>query len=78
MIRENEFDHAKAVAGRTGDQQPAIVGAEVERGVDTGSAAMALARRSRPWRACAGRKALAKPRIIVHQNCLSAAAAGPP
>ena len=32
------IDHAKAVAGRTGDQKPAIVGAEVERGVDTVSA----------------------------------------
>ena len=27
-------DHAKAVAGRPGDQQAAIVGAEVERGID--------------------------------------------
>ena len=31
------IDHAKSVAGRTGDQQPAIVGAEVERRVDAGS-----------------------------------------
>ena len=33
------IDHAKAVAGRAGDQQPAIVGAEVERGIDAGCAA---------------------------------------
>ena len=32
------IDHAKSVAGRTGDQQAAIIGAEVERGVDAGSA----------------------------------------
>ena len=30
------IDHAKAVAGRTGDQQAAIVGAEVQRSVDAG------------------------------------------
>ena len=28
------IDHAKTVAGRTGDQKPAIIGAKVERGVD--------------------------------------------
>ena len=27
--------HAKTVAGRTGDQKPAIIGAKVERGIDT-------------------------------------------
>ena len=31
------IDHAKSVAGRTGDQQAAVVGAEVERGVDAGA-----------------------------------------
>ncbi len=30
------IDHAEPVAGRTGDQQPAIIGAEVERGIDAG------------------------------------------
>ena len=29
------IDHAKTVAGRTGDQKPAIIGAKVERGIDT-------------------------------------------
>ena len=48
MIRENEFDHAKAVAGRTGDQQPAIVGAEVERGVDAGTRPATPFARNRP------------------------------
>ena len=38
------IDHAKAVAGGTGDQEPAIIGAKVERGVD----AILRARRSRP------------------------------
>ncbi len=28
------IDHPKSVAGRTGDQQPAIIGAKVERGID--------------------------------------------
>ncbi len=76
------IDHAKTVTGRTGDQQPAIVGAEVERGVDAGSDSRATpARRtatadSDPCRASARRMAVAKPRVIVHQNCLSAADAG--
>jgi len=28
-------DHAEAVAGRAGDQKPAIIGAKVERSIDT-------------------------------------------
>ena len=36
------IDHAKAVAGRTGDQQAAIVGAEVERRIDAGSGGRAV------------------------------------
>ena len=71
MIRENEFDHAKSVAGRTGDQKPAIVGAEVERGVDAGAGAGTLSAplpaASGTCRACARPKAVAKPRIIIHQ-----------
>ena len=46
------IDHAKAVAGRTGDQQAAIVGAEVQRGVDAGSGAGEC----RPLRAAAARR----------------------
>src|SRR5262249_35195741 len=78
------IDHAKAVARRTGDQEPAIVGAEVERGID-------LAWRSRRrlhacrertrGRACslqvfARHQPIAKPRVIVHSNFLSAAITG--
>ena len=62
------IDHAEPVAGGTGDQEPAVVGAKVERGVD----AVLQPRRSQPGRASAGRKAVAKPRVILHQNCLSA------
>jgi hypothetical protein len=35
----------------------------------------AIARHSQSYRACARPKAIAKPRIIVHQKCLSAAIA---
>ena len=38
------IDHAETVAGGTGDQEPAIIGAKVERGVD----AVLGTRRSRP------------------------------
>ena len=78
-------DHAKAVAGRAGDQQAAIVGAEIERGIDAGSSSG-----GRRWARCAGTppaatdpwqvparpKAVAKPRVIVHPKCLSAARSG--
>ena len=75
------IDHAKSVAGRTGDQQAAIVGAEVERRVDAGSApdcqpgARAARRPPQPILAVvsARPKAVAKPRVIVHPKCLSAA-----
>ena len=67
------IDHAKTVAGRTGDQQPAIVGAEIERGIDagtlTGDAAPApAAAAADPGGPSRGAKAIAKPRVIVHQN----------
>ena len=76
------IDHAKSVAGRTGDQQPAIVGAKVERGVDAGSrgqrrpthcAAFVHRRYAALAVVSARRGAVAKPRIIVHPKCLSAA-----
>src|SRR5262249_13228385 len=58
------IDHAEPVARGTGDQQPAIVGAEVQRSVDGG-----LSRcRSQPGRASARPMAVAKPREVVHQN----------
>ena len=81
-------DHAKAVAGRTGDQQAAIVGAKVQRRVDAGRRRrrMAPPRARRCATRCriaatrralavvsARRKALAKPRVFVHPKCLSAA-----
>src|SRR6185437_4365026 len=84
------IDHAKAVAGGTGDQEPAIIGAEVERRVDLGRSfgrsICPLGLRGRP--ACRrgpcrarslqvfARQAMAKPRVIIHANCLSAAVAG--
>ena len=37
------IDHAKAVAGGTGDQEPAIIGAKVERGIDAGSRSRRMA-----------------------------------
>ena len=45
------IDHAKSVAGRTGDQQPAIIGAKVERRVDAGS--RGRRGRARPRSRCA-------------------------
>src|SRR6185295_14221320 len=56
-------DDAEPVAGGTGDQQPAIVGAEVERRIDGGVHRC----RSQPGRAPARLMAIAKPRMIVHQ-----------
>ena len=81
------IDHAEAVAGRTGDQQPAIIGAEVERGVDAGCRGRAGPRRSgAPAHAAtrrpladlsARRKAVAKPRVVVHQNVFPRPSSGP-
>ena len=45
------IDHAKAVAGRTGDQEPAIIGAEVERRIDLGRSFGRSLRRLGPARA---------------------------
>ena len=70
-------DHAKTVAGRTGDQQPAIVGAEIERRIDRGSRRLRRVGGRQPRAAgcevSARDKTLAKPRIVIHSNCLSAA-----
>ena len=76
------IDHTKAVARRTGDQQPAIIGAEVERGIDAGSRSRRTAGfdkpgrqiwpdkspATRPLRAFTRSRAVAKPRVVVHQN----------
>ena len=40
------IDHAESVAGRTGDQQAAIIGTEVERRIDAGSRRMSRAGRA--------------------------------
>ena len=79
------IDHAKTVAGRTGDQQAAIVGAEVQRGIDAGCRRRRMAcRRARQPAAqllplaatrralavvSARPKAVAKPRVLVHSKC---------
>ncbi len=95
MIRENESTTRKPSPDGTGDQQPAIVGAEVERGIDAGPGARQMSgsgalprqalpsqawsrqvlfrqawahRRDRLLRAFAWLKAVAKPRIVVHQT----------
>ena len=44
------IDHAKSVAGRTGDQKTAVVGAEVERSVDAGARRRPRLARRRPPR----------------------------
>ena len=76
------IDHAKAVAGRTGDQQAAIVGAKVQRRIDAGSsrrqpdaprisaacAADPAGRHAAPAVVSAQPKAVAKPRVIFHPN----------
>ncbi len=76
-------DHAKAVTGRTGDQQPAIVGAKVQRGIDAGCRRRRMARAGRATVAqllslaatrramavvSARLRALAKPRVLVHSK----------
>ncbi len=60
-------DHPEAVAGRTGDQQPAIIGAEIERGI--GPPRRAPAGRARhpgaaDHRASAARAAAAADRLV--------------
>ena len=79
------IDHAEAVAGRTGDQEAAIIGAEIQRRIDAASRSMPMAccRRGASWTAArplavvsARPRAVAKRRVIVHSNCLSAAVAG--
>ena len=57
------IDHAEPVARGKGDQQPAIIGSEVERRVDGGVPRC----RSQPGRAPARPMAVAKPREVVHQ-----------
>ncbi len=67
------IDHTKTVAGRTGDQEAAIVGAKVQRRIDAGSGDRRSLRAA--MRALdvvsAQPEAIAKPRVIFHPNCLS-------
>ena len=84
MIRENESTTRKPSSGGTGDQQTAIVGAEVQRGIDAGRRAPApppplLPPATGDCRAFARRRrsAIAKPRIIVHSNVFPPAVSRP-
>src|SRR5690606_10274493 len=54
------IDHTKAVACRRGDQQPAVVGAEIERGINAGIAAW-----RRTYSARRGHRGLHPPKAVA-------------